>query len=152
VPVPDGYIRFRSPNTLANRQIPYHDGEGIPPEETTVYVRDDAYGECTVRPLESQTTRNRRSEEDRPNRGTDLALIWEPSADKVVGDPTNTSNCHEDRLIFGFLTLNCHHLSKHDQLTSSLQYHGAWLRKLRNNENMGTVRNAVGKERTSDSC
>jgi hypothetical protein len=51
--------------------------------------------------IDSQTMRNRRSEEHRPNRGTDLALIWEPSADKVVGDPTNTSNCHEDGLFSG---------------------------------------------------
>jgi hypothetical protein len=46
-----------------HHQTTYHDGKGIPPEETTVYVRDDAYGECTVRPLDSQTMRNRRSEE-----------------------------------------------------------------------------------------
>ncbi len=49
----------------------------------------------------SQATRNRKSEEHRPNCGTDLALIWEPSADKVVRDPTNTSNCHEDGLLSG---------------------------------------------------
>lgn len=85
--------------------IPYHDGKGVPPEETTVYVGDDAYCECAVRPLDSQTTRNRRSEEYRPKRGTDLVLIWELCADKVVGDPTNTSNCHKDDLFSGFLTL-----------------------------------------------
>ena len=147
--IPDSaYFRTTSSNT---DRFPYHDGKGIPPEKTTVYVRDDAYGECTVRPLDSQTTRNRRSEEDhRPNRSTDLALIWEPSADKVIGDPTNTSNCHEDSLFSGS-RLCISPSSKHDQLTSSLRYHGAWLRKLRNSEYMGTVRNAVGKERISDS-
>ena len=84
-----------------HHQTSYHDSKGIPPEETTVYVRGDAYGECTVRPLNSQLMRNWRSEEHRPNRCTDLALIWELSADKVVGDPTNTSNCHKDGLFSG---------------------------------------------------
>ena len=32
------------------------------------------------------------SEEHRPNHGTDLALIWELCAHKVVRDPTNTNN------------------------------------------------------------
>jgi len=54
-----------------------HDGKSVPSKESTVYVRDDAYGKCT-------------------NRGTDLVLIWKLDPDKVVRDPTNTSNCHEN--------------------------------------------------------
>ena len=91
-----------------------------------------------------------------PNRSTDLALIWEFGADKVVGDPTKTRNRHEDGLYHGFhfsispLIRQNMVASNHDELTSSFRYHGAWLRKLRNSEYMGTVRNA-GHERISDS-
>lgn len=46
--VPDGYIRFSLFYTDIRQMIPYHDGKGVPPEETTVYIRDDADCECTV--------------------------------------------------------------------------------------------------------
>ena len=43
---------FQLTRSRTSKQIdPYHDGEGIPAEETAVYVRDDAYGKCAVRHL-----------------------------------------------------------------------------------------------------
>ena len=43
---------FQLARSRTSKQIdPYHDGEGIPAEETAVYVRDDAYGKCAVRHL-----------------------------------------------------------------------------------------------------
>jgi hypothetical protein len=48
-----------------------------------------------------KTVKRRGTEQVRnhpPNSGTDLTLIWELGADKMIGDPTKARDRHEDGL------------------------------------------------------
>ena len=86
----------------------YHDSKSIPSEETTVYVRNEAYSKCTAQLKRQRRSRERRNNRHPPNRSTDVALIREPFTNKVIGDPTKARNSYKDGLFKLFFTQYAH--------------------------------------------
>jgi len=80
------------------REGTYHDSKSVPSEETTVYVRNYTYSKCTAKLNRQRRNREGMNSRHPPNCSTDVALIWEPFTNKVIGDPTKARNSYKDGL------------------------------------------------------